>query len=61
MRIFAVFGDPVEHSISPRLHNNAITALGLDAVYSRYRLTDGSRLAAKFRGDLGGLDAQILR
>ena len=58
MRIFAVFGDPVEHSVSPRLHNNAIIALGLDAVYSRYRLTDGSRLAVKFR-ELGLSGANV--
>jgi shikimate dehydrogenase len=28
-----VVGDPVRHSLSPAMHNAAITALGLDAVY----------------------------
>lgn len=32
-RTFAVAGDPVAHSLSPRMHNAAIAALGLDAVY----------------------------
>jgi len=32
-RVLAVVGDPVEHSLSPAMHNAAIAALGLDAVY----------------------------
>lgn len=32
-RLLAVLGDPVAHSLSPALHNAAIGALGLDAVY----------------------------
>ena len=32
-RVLAVIGDPVEHSLSPIMHNAAITALGYDAVY----------------------------
>ncbi len=31
--LYAVLGDPIEHSLSPALHNAAIKALGLDAVY----------------------------
>jgi len=30
-------GDPVAHSLSPRMHNAAITALGVDAVYVALR------------------------
>lgn len=32
-RVFAVLGDPIEHSLSPAMHNAVFHALGLDAVY----------------------------
>ena len=32
-RLLAVIGDPVTHSLSPIMHNAALRALGLDAVY----------------------------
>src|ERR1051326_1622887 len=32
-RLLVVLGDPVTHSLSPAMHNAAIRALGLDAVY----------------------------
>jgi shikimate dehydrogenase len=38
-RILAVFGDPISHSLSPVMHNAAISALGLDAVYVALRAT----------------------
>ncbi|MGQ0793179.1 MAG: shikimate dehydrogenase [Deltaproteobacteria bacterium] len=31
--VYAIFGHPVSHSFSPAMHNAAIAALGLDAVY----------------------------
>jgi shikimate dehydrogenase len=51
MKIFAVFGNPVSHSISPRLHNAALGELGLsrEALYTRYELMDGSQLVSKFK------------
>lgn len=33
MRIAGVIGDPVEHSLSPHMHNAAFHALGMDARY----------------------------
>jgi shikimate dehydrogenase len=36
-RLLAVVGDPVAHSLSPRMHNAAIAALGVDAVYVALR------------------------
>lgn len=33
-----VLGDPVEHSVSPRMHNAVLAALGLEGVYSRRRV-----------------------
>ncbi len=49
-RLIAVLGDPVSHSLSPRIQNAAITARGLDAVYVALRA--GS---ASFPGLLVGL------
>jgi shikimate dehydrogenase len=36
-RVFALLGDPVGHSVSPRMQNAAFTVLGLDAVYVALR------------------------
>ena len=49
MKIFAVFGNPISHSVSPRLHNLVLGELGLsrEALYTRYELSDGSRLISK--------------
>jgi 3-dehydroquinate dehydratase/shikimate dehydrogenase len=42
--IFAVFGDPVGHSQSPRLFNRAFQALGMNARYVKVRLDDAALL-----------------
>lgn len=39
-RVCAVIGDPVEHSLSPRMHNAAFQALGLDYVYVAFHVQD---------------------
>ncbi len=31
--VFGVIGDPIEHSLSPLMHNSAIAMMGIDAVY----------------------------
>ena len=36
----SVFGDPVDHSLSPQLHNPALQALGIDARYIRVQVTE---------------------
>ncbi len=38
MKIFAIFGDPVEHSLSPSMQNAALLALGLDGCYIALRV-----------------------
>lgn len=38
-RLFALLGDPVSHSLSPKFQNAALRALGLDAVYVALRCT----------------------
>jgi shikimate 5-dehydrogenase len=38
-RVACVIGDPVEHSRSPRMHNAASSALGLDRIYVALRVS----------------------
>ena len=44
--VFAVIGDPVRHSLSPILHNAAIAALGVDAIYVALPVVDDAIVAA---------------
>lgn len=37
-RVYGVIGDPIEHSLSPVIHNSAFVALGLDSVYLAFRV-----------------------
>jgi len=48
MKKFAIFGNPVEHSKSPLMHNSAFRALGFDGEYSKILLEDGKRLKEEF-------------
>ena len=32
-KVFAVLGDPIEHSLSPAMYNAAFKALGMDCIY----------------------------
>ncbi|WP_276882677.1 shikimate dehydrogenase [Campylobacter cuniculorum] len=48
MKFLCVIGDPVKHSKSPRIHNNAIKSLGLDGIYTRYHLQEESELRNLF-------------
>jgi len=61
-RVVGIFGDPVDHSLSPRMHNAAYRALGLDYVYvplrpSRRGLADAVR-AVKALG-LAGVNVTV--
>jgi shikimate dehydrogenase len=45
-RVAAVIGDPVRHSLSPRLHNAAYRALGLDWIFVAFEVPAGGAPAA---------------
>jgi shikimate dehydrogenase len=55
-QVCAVIGNPIEHSLSPAIHNAAFGALGLDFVYLAFRVEDvpavmaGMRALPNFRG-----------
>jgi shikimate dehydrogenase len=44
--VTAVFGDPVEHSMSPAMHNAAYAALWMDRVYLAFHVTPQNLAAA---------------
>jgi shikimate dehydrogenase len=46
-QLFGIIGNPVEHSLSPAMHNAAFAALGINGVYMPMRPSD---LADGFRG-----------
>lgn len=41
LKTFAVIGDPIDHSLSPIIHNAAFRELGLDCTYIGYRIPKG--------------------
>ena len=45
-RVAGVIGDPVRHSLSPRLHNAAYRALGLDWVFVAFEVPEGRAAGA---------------
>ncbi len=48
MKKFAIFGNPVEHSKSPNMHNSAFKTVGFDGEYFKIFLEDGDKLKEEF-------------
>jgi len=46
--LFGIFGNPVSHSISPRLHNAVFKAFRLDGCYGRFPIVEPSSLISTF-------------
>lgn len=45
-KVLGIIGDPVEHSLSPVMHNAAIASLGLDYIYVPFPVQPGNLSAA---------------
>jgi shikimate dehydrogenase len=61
-KLLGIIGDPVEHSLSPVMHNAAIALLGLDYVYVPFRVkeVDLAKAIAGFSAiDLVGFNVTI--
>ena len=60
-RVCAVIGNPVEHSLSPAIHNAAFEALGLDFAYVAFRVEDiaGAMAGVRALGNFRGLSVTI--
>lgn len=59
---FAVVGDPVAHSLSPKIHNAGYAEIGFDAEYVHLHVTDGEfrRLITMLRqGELDGVNVTM--
>ncbi|ACL03458.1 shikimate 5-dehydrogenase [Desulfatibacillum aliphaticivorans] len=59
-RLYAVFGDPVAHSLSPAMHNRAFTHIGENAAYMAFRVKDVQGAVRAIRAfDMGGASVTI--
>lgn len=62
MKVYAVIGDPIEHSLSPTMQNAAFESLGLDACFHAFRVST-SKLKEAILGahamGFGGLNLTI--
>ena len=60
-QVCAVIGNPVEHSLSPAIHNAAFEALGLNCAYVAFQIEDIAAAMAGFRamGNFRGLSVTI--
>lgn len=63
-RVYGVIGNPIAHSLSPAMHNAALAALGLEAIYVPFRVEGGTEDVRRFLAlarelPVGGLSVTI--
>ncbi len=61
-RVVGIIGDPVDHSLSPRMHNAAFASLGLDYIYVPFRTSArklGDAVRSVGRLGLAGLNITV--
>lgn len=58
---YGIIGWPVEHSLSPAMHNAAFSALKIDACYDKYPVSpeELSKQVSAFRGSLSGWNTTV--
>ncbi len=56
---FTIFGNPVEHSISPKMHTLAIEGLNQYATYTKTLLEDGYKLKEIFLKNFDGANVTV--
>ena len=60
MQHFTIFGNPVQHSKSPAMHNAGFKQIGFDGEYSKTLLEDGSKIKEVFlNGDYKGANITV--
>ena len=59
-KVYGIFGRPVAHSLSPAMHNAAFAAMGLNAVYVPFAVSNLVQAVQGLRGlNLGGVSVTI--
>jgi shikimate dehydrogenase len=61
-KMYCVIGDPIDHSLSPIMHNSAFKALGINSSYISYRVTKSElkRAVQSLRSiDISGFNVTI--
>ncbi len=56
---YAIFGDPVEHSKSPQMHNSAFDYLQIDANYKKHHLQNSKILKDEFLKEYAGANITV--
>ena len=62
MKKFLVLGNPIEHSLSPKLHNYWIKKSNINAIYEKHKIDekDLKDLISKIRvGEVGGINVTV--
>ena len=62
MKKYLVIGNPIEHSLSPKLHNHWIKQNNIDAVYDKKQLNESDIegiIGEVKKGDISGINVTV--